>query len=234
MQQLLPSIGFLIWLWYALFVGWDALYNIVWRGFNHKMIEVRLSIHEAGHAATVWVCSTVSHLRYITIKTAQGGGWTAWRDIQWDKGIDHDWCSLVISLAGMVAEHKFLFTFYPTWSAQDLEYAHNQSARIVANGEINPPWEPNYLPPFVFDAMCPKASPTQMQVLHIAWNKASQIIDQFGDRFQQLVALLREKKTLHEADVEPILGSRAVMCACAAASVFCQPMIGGSDVQETA
>jgi hypothetical protein len=206
--------------WCCLFLLYDEYYQLIELYLNRST----LAIHEGGHTVAVWVCSMVSGFDYATIDYKVRGGWTCWMEHNWDKTADSDWCRLVISLAGMAGEYRFSDIIRTSWSNRDLNHAWKQASKIVLAGDPAP-WDEHEQVDFPFQQLYPDATPEHLRVIRIAWNKAIEVIDQYGNNFLRLKDLILEKTTVKEADIEPILGHRGVVCACAAASVFVKPEI---------
>src|SRR5271166_3771290 len=77
--------------------------------------ECRLAVHEAGHAVAGWCCTLVGEVAVATIE-AKSGGYVRHSYYKID-GPEAEWCEMVISLAGVVAEA----TVYSRWRTRGCE-----------------------------------------------------------------------------------------------------------------
>lgn len=152
-----------------------------------------------------WFCTSVQTIQLATIEAAHGGS-VNYR-ARAGGGNDQIWCDLVIRLAGVAAEVKVYGKLPATPSTNDLNEAR-ASAGLVSGV---PPWEvlAGGSKKFPFDQIyVTRLSAVDLAVLNLAYAKARDLIEMLGPRYFLLVALLLACKSVREAQVAEILGSR--------------------------
>jgi hypothetical protein len=199
------------------------LYVRIIRQTLHEAL--RISLHEVGHTIACWSCSTVMKMDGTTMKAKHGGGLTQY-SYHPNDDIHTLWARLIISLAGIAAETKKFACSDSTVrvNTPDMTNAKTFAGQLVAANSHSPDWEVRYDGPLHPFKEVMSLTDAEESVMRLAEASAHDIIMSYGARFDQLVDVLRKKKTIQEDDMEPILGDRRpIIWAEGAKAVFMVP-----------
>lgn len=165
---------------------------------NDELLKV--AIHEAGHLITAWKCTAIHSIQSVKLDKYEG----CVSYIAYIKKDDnkYNWCSLVISLAGMAAEVIYLKKIRTGPCAADLI-----NARIVVAELIKGNFEPEEIdgPSLKFDNMFVKQLTEQeLKIFRAGFAKAKDII-LAEPNFLYYANRLCEKSFWDEEDVKQLL-----------------------------
>jgi hypothetical protein len=180
-------------------------------------VPYRIAVHEAGHAVAAWACSCIRGITEVTVESKTGGGHVRFTYYESETDSFY-WCKTVISLAGWAAEMRVFSKARAKPAEGDLLDARTLVSRLSFGA--TPPWKPT-APPFDFTRVFSFDLRSQdAAALAHCYAMASHLISSYGDRFDQLVALLLTKKTVVEKELESVLGSRVFVRALGPYSTF--------------
>jgi len=171
--------------------------------------ECRTAVHEAGHTIAAWMCSAVNKMELMTVEHKDGGrvSYTI-HSADTPNGL---WCLLVILLSGIAAEISVYGRTRAAPASSDLIKSREIAAELVEKDCLIPPWKvPDRGRTLHFEDMyASPLSSSEAIVLKRAYHMAHAVLSSHEKAHQRVVSMLLTKKSVGEADVEVILGTRA-------------------------
>jgi ATP-dependent Zn protease len=176
-------------------------------------VEGRVAVHECGHLVALWACTNVSVIHEVSLRGLDEGAsvgqvaghvHSAMFDDD-DFTMGGNWCRMVVFCAGAAAE-GYVFDGTSGGHGLDIDKAILLARELVARGFKPPALEGPTLKLQI--GKLETASTKENELVLAAFRQAWRLIEVAGDDFDKVVDLLIEKRTLKEADVQRVLGSR--------------------------